>query len=263
MSITNENILEEIIRSKQELKALVEAIEVRLTLKIEDLNRRTNRLEIQNEHIINKIENLERKSKENNIIIFGLNTEPGEITVDYIRKEIKKLVDVNIAESDLNNFYPLGKTNNPPIKIELTSFLKKATILKNARKLRGTRISIASDLTIKQRHENNILRKHLNLAKGNKENNCYIRGNRLHVDGKIYTAEELENQEETGNNITEKPQSAPGTPIATTIRELPKQTTKSQQTVKNIQQKTNTPTERTLKEVGGKLKMKTRSEIGK
>ncbi|CAH1155545.1 unnamed protein product, partial [Phaedon cochleariae] len=159
-----------------------------------------------------------------------------------------QLVDVNIAESDLNNFYPLGKSNNPPIKIEFTSFLKKAAILKNARNLRGTRISIANDLTIKQRHENSILRRHLNLAKGNKENDCYIRGNRLHVDGKIYTAEELENQEEIGKNTTEKPQSAPGTPIATTNRELQKQTTKPQQTTKNIQQKINTPTEGNSKE---------------
>lgn len=267
MSITNENIIDEIRRTKQELKALVEALEVRITLKIEDVNRRINKLEIENEQLANKIENLERKSKENNIIIFGLSAVPGEITREYIKKEIKKLVDVNIAESDLNNVYPLGKTNNPPIKIEFTSFLKKAEIFKNARNLRGTRISIARDLTIKQRHEYNILRKHLNLAKGNKENNCYIRGNQLYVDGKRYTAEELEGQEETESDTIEKPQSAPSTPIRKeTQKEAPKQSTKTQQTNINTLQKNNTPTEITSKnskEVGEKQKMKTRSITGK
>lgn len=153
MSVTNEVILEELKKNRQELRSLIEAVEVRITLKIEDLNRRINTLEFKNAENTDRIERLERKSRENNIIIFGLESKPENISTDFIKCEIKKLVDVNITEGDLNNFYPLGKAKNPPIKIEFTSFLKKTEVLKNAKNLKGTRVSMVRDLTFKQRQE--------------------------------------------------------------------------------------------------------------
>lgn len=267
MSITNEIILEELKKNKQELKSLIEAVEVRITLKIEDLNRKINTLQSKNAENTNRIESLERKSKENNIIIFGLESKPDDITIDFIKSEIKKLVDVTITESDLNNFYPLGKTNNSPIKIEFTSFLKKAEVLKNARNLKGTRISIARDLTLKQRQEYNILRRHLNLARGNKEEDCYIKGNRLYVNGRIYKPEDLEDPEDIEKEIPEKPHSAPGTPIQTATKELQRQISKRPEpSAKTPQQKNNTPTQlanKITKEVGDKQKIRTRSVTGK
>lgn len=46
--ITNELILEEIRKSSQELKATVEGLEVKILLKIEEINRRLNKVEKQN-----------------------------------------------------------------------------------------------------------------------------------------------------------------------------------------------------------------------
>ncbi|KAG5879632.1 hypothetical protein JTB14_011529 [Gonioctena quinquepunctata] len=83
-----------------------------------------NKLGIENEHLTNKIKDLETKSKDNYIIIRRMNS--GEVIVDNIMKGIKKLVDVNIAESDFNNFHPLGKTINPTIKIKFTSIREGA-----------------------------------------------------------------------------------------------------------------------------------------
>lgn len=130
--------------------------------------------------------------------------------------------------------------------------------MKNAKNLKGTNISIANDLTEKQRKQYQILRKHLNLARGNKEENCFIKGNKLHVNGKIYTPEDLEDWEDTEDTPFEKPQSAPNTPITAKAREITRPTVKPVESAlasKNPQQKN--------KETGEKQRMKTRTNSGK
>ncbi|KAJ8962755.1 hypothetical protein NQ318_001153 [Aromia moschata] len=62
-NITNELILEEIKKSKQELKASIEAVEVKVLLKIEEVNRRINALEQKNKNLEDKLENIERTQR--------------------------------------------------------------------------------------------------------------------------------------------------------------------------------------------------------
>ncbi|KAG5875029.1 hypothetical protein JTB14_008138 [Gonioctena quinquepunctata] len=60
----------------------------------------------------------------------------------------------------------------------------------------------------------------------------------------IYTPKDLENQEDIGSNLQEKPQSAPGTPIQIETRELQRLITKPPEpSAKNPHQKINTPTQ--------------------
>lgn len=79
--------------------------------------------------------------------------------------------------------------------------------------------------------------------------------------------EDLENQEDIENNIPEKLQSAPGTPIQIPTKEVQRQITKPLgPSSKNPQQKINTPTQLTgklTKEVGENKKMRTRNGTGK
>lgn len=118
---------------------------------------------------------------------------------------------------DINNLYPLGKAKDCPVKIEFVSYLKKAAIFNNIQKLKGSNISIANDLTPKQREENKILRKHLYLAKQNESNVCYIKKNKLHVNNLIYAPNELQNFEENEFTYQIKPNSAPETPTIQTL----------------------------------------------
>lgn len=46
MTIANQNILEEIRKNKKKFKSVIEAVEVRLTMKIVGLNRRVSNLEL-------------------------------------------------------------------------------------------------------------------------------------------------------------------------------------------------------------------------
>lgn len=116
-------------------------------------------------------------------------------------------MQIEVKANDINDCYKLGKKEYAPIKVELISYLKKREILSNARKLKGSYLSISHDLTEKQRKEYTILKTNLLKAKANGSQNSFIRGNRLVVGNTSYTAEELENIQPEN-----KANSAPPTP---------------------------------------------------
>lgn len=147
------------------MKAIIQAVEVKLSLKIEQVAHRLLGVEKENEVLRNKIESLERNQRKNNIIVFGIERSENYINADYIIALIKDLLNIELVESDISDVYPLGKSRNSPIKIEFTSYLRKLAILKNAKKLKDSRLSISQDFTERQRRENKILRKHMIKAK--------------------------------------------------------------------------------------------------
>ncbi|KAJ8967343.1 hypothetical protein NQ314_002948 [Rhamnusium bicolor] len=206
-AITNQLIYEEILKNRTELKNTIDASETRLLQKIEELNKRLNTLEKENLNLKTKIEILETRDKRNNIIIFGIN-KPDTISPQFICQKLNHLLDTDLTELDLNNAYSLGNSENSPIKVEFVRYLTKNTVLQNCHKLKGTDISISRDLTFQQRRENKTLRKHLQLAR-QREDACYIKNNKLYVNGKTYSPQDLEeiydteNAELNTNNVTE------------------------------------------------------------
>ncbi|KAG5883850.1 hypothetical protein JTB14_000680 [Gonioctena quinquepunctata] len=126
-------VLDEIRKTKQELISIIEAVEGRLTLKVEEITNRLNKLERENYMLKEELELQERKNKEKNIIIFGLK-HTGQITLEFIT--LKKLIGVELLPTDLSNFYPLEKKESCPIKVELVSYLKKTSLMVNAKQLK-------------------------------------------------------------------------------------------------------------------------------
>lgn len=215
--VTINQLFEEIVRNRNELKNSIESSEIRVLLKIETLSNKVNILEKENQELRDKIELLERNSKKNNLVIFGLNRNTSDITTQLVCAEVKRLLDIDLFESDLNNVYPLGQTENSPIKIELISQTKKQNILKNCHKLKGLNIFISNDLTAIQRTENNILRKHLQEARKNTENRCFIKGNKLIVNNTAYTAKDLETSENfSDKKATDTPSTVESHPLSST-----------------------------------------------
>lgn len=219
MSISEEvtigRVFEEIVHTRNELKNTIQASEVRLRLELESLRKKVSFLERENLDLQKRVELLDRKSRTNNLLVFGLEN-PTEITPDNICKEIKKLLGIDLSVAEVNNVYPLGRSSKCPIKIELISQLKKTLILQNCKKLRGTNVYIVRDLTELQRAENKILRKHLSKARETVSNTAYIKGNKLIVNNIAYTIEDLEPKEEEVEEVEitnkNKTNSAPPTP---------------------------------------------------
>ncbi|CAG9817050.1 unnamed protein product [Phaedon cochleariae] len=210
-TVTNKLILDEIIKTRNELKNSIEASEARLLLKLEEANDKINKLELENKILKDKVEYLEREAKRKNLIVFGLQKASDEITPEFICSELEELLDVRVNQSEISDLYTIGIGENRPLKIEFVNNFIKSKILKNCSKLKGTNIRIANDLTLKQRQDGQLLRKHLTLARLNDKNsNCFIRRNKLVVDNTSYSPEELE-KSDTNEEIVAKPNSA--TPI--------------------------------------------------
>lgn len=106
-------------------------------------------------------------------------------------------MNINLNINQINNIYSIGKQQtNRPLIVEFISFFTKIEVLKNCKKLKGTKISITDDLTKNDQVIRQILLKHQKQAK-QYNLNAYIRGNKLIINDDTYTVEQLEN----GNEI--------------------------------------------------------------
>lgn len=99
---SSEAIINEIKKCKQELKSSIQALEAKLSLKIKEINRRLMKSENESLEFEQRLERIEQKQRENYIVIFNLQTGV-EINSEGIC-QLKKLVNVTLNESDLNNW---------------------------------------------------------------------------------------------------------------------------------------------------------------
>lgn len=162
----------------------------KLMNKIEEQNNAIKALEVRYSDLEKSYEGLQKKLRKNNIIISGLTVSNTEDLLSCVIARINQLLDVDVVKSDVNNLYKLKTQKDPLIKIELTSYIKKLEIIKNAFKLRGTNIVIFEDLDLQERKERKMLVTHLKRAR-NAGLDAKLRGSKLLVEGSYYKCEEL------------------------------------------------------------------------
>ncbi|KAK9872703.1 hypothetical protein WA026_018837 [Henosepilachna vigintioctopunctata] len=188
---TLQKILNECIASKNELKTYIAASEAKLLSEIQSLKSKIVNLEKEYSNLKFQLEKIDRNSNKKVIIIFGLE-KPSEVTPAFICEEIRRLLQVELKESDFSDLYQLGKKNNCPIKVEFISYFKKKDVILNARKLKRSQISIANDLTPQQSEEIRKLKSFLKKIRDRTSRKAYIRGNKIMVGTKEYTLGQLE-----------------------------------------------------------------------
>lgn len=127
---------EKINNVKIELKNIIQASEANILLEFEDLKFRFRQLETENEHLKDSIEQLKRKSRKNNIILFGWTASNGDINSDFICTELNRLLGVEVHGIDINDFFCLGNKSGRPVKVEFVSYLRKIDIIKNTKNLK-------------------------------------------------------------------------------------------------------------------------------
>lgn len=158
-----------------------------------------------------RLDLFEKLRRKNNLVIFGLCSGEHLDQIGLLQKVrdlFQTKLDVAILDSEVNNIYFIGRSRQV-VKLELVTYLKKVEILRSARKLKGTKISIVEDLNKEEQSRQKVLRDHLRQAR-DKKYRAYIRGGFLYVDGERYTAKQLEAQ--PLQNFVAKPHSAPATP---------------------------------------------------
>lgn len=210
------DVVEEVRKIRSELKNAIEASEVRILLTVEHLKGKITKLENENNQLKRRLDSLDRKSRKNNIVVFGVNREPSLKYIPFFCGEIKSLVGVDLCETDIGDIYSLGKTRAAPLKVEFVSYRKKELILRNCSRLEETGIRIASDQTEMQRAEGKLLREYLNEVRKNRPEKSYIKARKLYVGEEVYTVEELEKLkrfgDDQGTHNSRRSNSAPSTP---------------------------------------------------
>lgn len=136
----------------------------------------------------------ERVIRKNNVMIFGLNTNPDDGFLQKTLDTLNQYLETDILASDINNIRRIGKGQKQPVILEFISYLKKVSLFKNVGNLKGTGIGIAHDLCKEDREKNKILVKYLRKARS-ESSKANIKGDKLYIEGKPYTADELQNAE--------------------------------------------------------------------
>lgn len=190
--ISIEDLYEELVKTRAELKDCMALCEKKILSKIDPLQKRLEEVELENRHLRQRLENVERESKRNNIILFGLKKEPADITVSLVVNTLGDLLGAQISEIDLADVHPIGREVNCPVKVKFVSYLKKRSIISRAHKLKGTDVVV--DLTREQRDNIKVLRKHLAEAK-QKPTTSNIKGEKLYIGDRFYTVDELKSKQ--------------------------------------------------------------------
>ncbi|CAG9823951.1 unnamed protein product [Phaedon cochleariae] len=165
--------------------------------RVRELEEKVLDLEGENEKLKKCVENGNRKTKENNLIIYGVEEREDSDSLDELINLMKDTLDVNLQEFEVGNIYRIGKKDTQktrPIVLELVRYLKKQEILSKCNKLKGTGISVSHDLTRQEREEKLILLKYYKEAK-EKNYQTKLYRNKLVVNGDIYTYQDLRDRE--------------------------------------------------------------------
>lgn len=125
--------------------------------------------------------------------MYGLPENPKEQIVTETITALNTSLKLNLVANDFNNIFRIGKPFNGkprPILVQFISYLRKQTIYKNIVNLKAAGMSIANDLVPEEIEIRRKLVTHLQQAR---ERNLLakIKGNRLEVNGDLYTLDEL------------------------------------------------------------------------
>lgn len=150
---------------------------------------RIKELEKDKKQLTIEIENINRKQREKNLIIYGLKTEP-ERRQEVVRELIRDKLQIEIQHQDIDDVHMLGRTEGCPMLIQLSTSKLKRNALNKSKALKGTGIHISPDLTKEERSKRRILTQLVKEAKA-KGIIAKIRGNKIISGDEEFTPQQF------------------------------------------------------------------------
>ncbi|KAM7308681.1 uncharacterized protein ISCGN_012315 [Ixodes scapularis] len=172
---------------------------------------KTNRLEATITSLSNKIDDLENRSRRNNLIIFGLSELPNEESSTLEDRVTKEILGgtLNVKINGIDRIHRLGRPahgKTRPVIFRLVNFKDKLNILCNCNKLKNERLSISEDYS---KRIQGIRKKLLDSSKSNKlaGDKVTLTYDKIKINGTVYIWNEAINDkvpisEETRNPST-------------------------------------------------------------
>lgn len=122
--------------------------------KLEQCEATIDNLKGQVSALSDKVDDLENRSRRNNLIVYGTQEEVNETAVSMRKAVIEDLFEaqLGVAVNSIERLHRLGRkmTNRSrPVIIKFFDYNEKMKLMKNAFKLKGTRISLSEDYSRK------------------------------------------------------------------------------------------------------------------
>lgn len=162
---------------------------------------------------VNKLKRLsEYSNRTKNIIVFGIIRKDKLDIADFFMK-LCNTIDINIRKYDIRRTQIFNyQSEESPMKITLISSILRNDILKNKRKLAEVpeykNIKIKEDMPKEVREKRRSLFKHLVQYK-NQGSRVLLKYDKLLIDGKLHTLEELEALEKSNTKRQRSEESSP------------------------------------------------------
>lgn len=145
-NIRLQNVYDEVVRNRNEMKCFVEVSETRLLLKIDGASHRINTLEHENLHLEKQIE-YQHTKRIKNLALFGSDKSIHPyIDEKCVCDELNKSLDSNLKASEIANILLFGKETSFK-GIKFPSYQITKIIFMKCHKLKETKISKANDFT--------------------------------------------------------------------------------------------------------------------
>jgi hypothetical protein len=191
---TLKNLVEQNIETKKQLEELESKVELHKLHEKETLVK-ISALESELEHI--KIMN-----KRNNIIIHGFQLPTGESHYSAFQQFITKKLKGDPKKICVNECKPLGRRDNPPLLVTLSSQMDKRYIFSLVKNLKGTKFFISDDFTMKQMKNRQKLLEHKKELISNGAKDVRVYDTSIKVDGEWF---DLKNDGNVSKRITNNP----------------------------------------------------------
>ncbi|XP_077523665.1 uncharacterized protein LOC144134690 [Amblyomma americanum] len=190
---TVENIQTRITKIEKEL-CRIENCEQRLQ-KVDEACNNTNKLVLE---LTKKVDDLENRSRRNNIVIYGVKEDPEEDSVELERKvneEIfKKILGVEV--NSIERIHRIGLKHaqrHRPIILRFFNYVDKTKVMSSCFKLKDTKVAISEDFS---KHIRDIRAKLWRSAAEEKNNGSKVslRFDKLKVDDRLYVWDATRNR---------------------------------------------------------------------
>ena len=152
-----------------------------------ELTTENNNLKTQLQDLASKTDDLECRSKRNNLIFHGIPRADNETSQDC-EGIVRDLITDKLELADVTEFdrvHRLSGKPNPPVVAQCCFYKHKEKILKQRRKLKGSNIFIAEDFSQRVREIRKALTPHLQTARSHGKRATMIYDHLL-IDGKKF-----------------------------------------------------------------------------
>ncbi|XP_064469971.1 uncharacterized protein LOC135384713 [Ornithodoros turicata] len=195
------NQIESEVRNLQTLKATVSEASDKLIS-----------LECKVASLTSKVEDVEARSRRNNLLIFGLEETTGESQNDLFAIVKEKIFrdHLNVTPTSIERVHRLGSRQQGktrPVILKLFNYTEKIEILKNCWRLKGSPLSISEDLPLRVRQARKNL---MASASDEKSRGCKVRlvYDKLFINDVIYIWNHNTQQREQVNGSSSAPDAA-------------------------------------------------------